>query len=114
MAVRQCDRAERGALDVGPAVEDAVHEDRAAEDRRRERVPGEERDERRGREDTVAEETRVDERLRDAQPAHDREDARDDGDHEQDAAHRERRRPFGTLLAADQGHSRRGRSPPRR
>ena len=66
-AVAAGERAEREALLVGAAVEHAVDEDGAADDRGRERVAGEQRDEGRGRERQDPEQPRVEERVGAAQ-----------------------------------------------
>ena len=63
---RAGERAQRQTLLVGPAVQHAIDEHRAADDRGRERVAGQQRDERGRRERPDREEPRVEERVADA------------------------------------------------
>ena len=64
-------RAERQPLVVRAAVEDPVDEDRAADDRGREGIAGQQRDERGRAERDAPEQARVEERVGDAQAADD-------------------------------------------
>ncbi len=74
---REPEGAEREALLVGTAVQDAVHEHRAAHDRRREPVAGQRRHEGGRGERQVAEQPGVEERVPDAQAAQQRQRAGD-------------------------------------
>src|SRR5439155_25240746 len=96
------------ALIVRPAIQDAVDEYGTADDRGRERVAGEERDERRRGERGATEEARVEERLRSPKPADDRQDRRHDGDRGQRQSDLERIGP------AEVGDADQGRRPERR
>ena len=70
---------ERETLLVGPAVQDTVDEDRATDDRGRERVAREQRHEGSGGEGRSREQPRVEERIGVAPRAHDREHGDDGG-----------------------------------
>ena len=98
-------RPEGDPLLVRAAVEHPVDEDGAADDRRREGVAGEERDEGCGREGAGAEQPRIEERVR---PAH----ADEDGERRC----RSRRRAAGAAggVGRDPGSGRRGRVDPMR
>ena len=69
-------RTEREALVVRPAVDHAIDEDGAADDRRGEPVAGQQRHERRRAEGQAAEQARIEERIAHAQPADDGHDRR--------------------------------------
>ena len=84
-AVAAGERAERQALLVGPAVEHAVDEHRAADDRRREAVARQRRDRRSPRRSRACRNSRGSRNGSGTRsPRTTRDDARDDGDHRED------------------------------
>ena len=97
---RPRERAQRQALVVGAAVEHAIDEHRAADDRGGQRVARQRGDHGRRREAGVAEQPRVEERVADAQPAHDGGDARDHGDDREDGGDHRRVEAAGLGLRA--------------
>ena len=103
---RAGERPERQPLLVRAAVQDAIDEDRPADDRGREPVAGQQRDERGRRERQAPEEPRVEERIVHAQAADDGQDGREGRRPEQDDGDDDGvdRRP-GDVLRAQQGQA---------
>ena len=98
--------AQRESLLVGTAVEHAIDEHRPADDRGRERVAGQERHQRGGRERPDREEPRIEERVADAQAADDPDRREDDGRGQESGRHGDRfDRAPGDLGRADEGQA---------